>query len=129
MRLGFLKTVRSVYEPFVEEDVERLGHLANRVLQMKWYFLFTEIIQTSKVEQVFIGGNPYFLTYDGWKMEAYSGICPFCSSLLFYSNLSATGKCFKCEETFHLDRTNGELLLEEYPIKKTENGYYLGIRE
>lgn len=127
MKRGLLETVKSVYEPIVADDLEKLERAADKALGLKWVYLTNEASLSNYVEQKFIEGKPIIICNEGVDVRAYSGICPACSNLLVLSTLYSTGKCLYCEKEYHFKEKSGDLRLTSYPTKKMTDDYYIGL--
>ncbi|CAM3897140.1 hypothetical protein [Mesobacillus zeae] len=120
MQSSLFKTVRSVYEPFLAEDVEKLERAADKALGLQWHHACTSGELSSPIEQKFINGKPVILIKSEGNMRAFSGICPACSNLLILSTLYSSGKCVICEKDYNFLTGEGSLYLEEYPVREQD---------
>nr|WP_295971447.1 hypothetical protein [uncultured Bacillus sp.] len=130
MKTGLLKTVTSIYEPIMEDDMEKINKVADQLLGIKWFYLTDNTYVSRKVEQKRINGRPCIISYDEGSIKAYSGICLSCSQLLYLSTADFTCKCLTCEKEiklFEFEPCNHQIILE-YPVKKQKDGYYVGLK-
>lgn len=131
MKNGLLKTAASIYEPFMEEDIEKIHRVSDQMLGLKWYFLADEISETNKIEQKRINGRPYLIVHRDKQLHAFSGICACCSQLLIIAAANAVCKCLTCDKEVHLisnDKNKSEIILE-YPVQRKKDGYYIGLKK
>ncbi|MFS0784710.1 hypothetical protein [Bacillus sp. 1P06AnD] len=136
-RLQFLKemkdslftTVKSVYEPLVEDDLQKLSRSADKMLGIKWVLLAGRADEMADLEQRQIEGQPIICVKEGNSIRAYSGICPACTNLLVLSSFEKNCKCLMCEENYPLfpeDHTS-VTGLKEFDVQRKETGYFIGI--
>lgn len=128
MRKGLFSTIRTVYEPFVDEEIEKLEKTADSMLGIRWMFVCQKDTVFSKVNEYFINGKPIYMIQANGNMRALSGICPSCSNLLNLSNLLLTCKCFNCSKDYNFQTESGNLAFEELPISLKSDGYYIGLK-
>lgn len=122
------KTLKSIYHPFVEEDVEKFSKAAHHALGIKWHFLSGENELKVGIEQKFISGKPVIVykNHEG-NVQVLSGICPVCSNLLVLSSLYSTGKCLICEKEYNFITRKGNLEYNEMPFKQENDRLFIGI--
>ena len=122
------KTLKSIYHPMVEDDVEKLSKAAQQALGIKWHFLSIKNEVKQGVELKFISGKPIIIvqTPKG-NMQAISGICPVCSNLLVFSSLYSTGKCLICEKDYNFITMTGHLEYTVLPVKLEEERLFVGL--
>jgi hypothetical protein len=131
MKIGLLKTAASIYEPLMEEDIEKVHRASDQLLGVKWYFLTDKLLDTNRIEQKRINGRPFIIVFHNRHLKAFSGICACCSQLLFISATNSACKCMTCEKEIRLFQSssfNSEIILE-YPVKKERDGYYIGLKK
>ncbi|MGG3470175.1 hypothetical protein ABES02_22150 [Neobacillus pocheonensis] len=126
MRSSLFQTVKSVYEPFLNEDLEKVEAAADRALGIAWLPL-TEV--HTDLELKFIGGTPIIVSRNGTNMQAWNGVCPECSHIIILTTLYSSGKCLNCQKEFNFKTKSGDLLLNSIPIKQKENAYYIGFEK
>jgi hypothetical protein len=124
---SLFETVKSVYEPFLKNDLEKVEEAADRVLGITWVPLITESEYFSELEMKFVKGMPIIMARYGTNMQAVHGICPVCSHIITLSSLYARGKCLNCQKEFNFKTHSGELQLNPLPIKRKDHTYYVGI--
>lgn len=126
MKKGFFNTLKSVYEPFIEEDLEKLEKTTDRILGVNWSFVCSEYYQFNNINQFYISGSPILITKEEGNVKAFSGICPSCSNLLHLSVLYSTCKCLNCGNDYNFQNKTGDLTLIEMPLALKTDGYYVG---
>jgi nitrite reductase/ring-hydroxylating ferredoxin subunit len=126
MKFGFFKTLKNVYEPFIEDDIEKLEKTTDQVFRIKWTSVCSKDYYLEKFNQFYINGKPIFIIGEEGNMKAYSGICPSCSTLLNFSVLYSTCKCMNCGKDYNFQNKNGELILLELPLALKKDGYFVG---
>ncbi|WP_147533690.1 hypothetical protein [Bacillus marasmi] len=127
MRKGLFSTIRTVYEPFVDEELEKLEKTADSMLGIRWVFVCQKDTEFTKVNEYFIHGKPIYIIQMNGNMRAMSGICPSCSNLLNLSNLLLTCKCLNCEKDYNFQTNIGNLDITELPLIEKSDGYYVGL--
>ncbi|MBB6444592.1 putative RNA-binding Zn-ribbon protein involved in translation (DUF1610 family) [Bacillus benzoevorans] len=131
MKVGLWKTAASIYEPFMDGDIEKVHRVSDQLFGVKWYFLTNEISETGRIVQKRINGRPYIIVHQERQLKVFSGICASCSQLLFISAANAACKCFTCGEEVILsnhDSFNSKIILE-CPVKREKDGYYIGLKK
>ncbi len=128
IRDGFFQTVKSVYEPFFKEDLEKIERAADRALGISWFPIVNMDEQRENLEMKFVAGQPVILLHQETNMEAISGICPECSNIITITPLDSSGKCLNCEKTFSFITRKGELKLEMFPVKRKGETIFVGIK-
>lgn len=123
---SLFETVKSVYEPFLKDDLEKVEDAADRVLGITWVPVMTESEFSPKVEMKFVKGKPIIMAEYGTNMQAVDGICPVCSHIITLSTLYSSGKCLNCQKEFNFKTQTGELQLKTLPIKHKDHMYYVG---
>lgn len=130
MKNGFVKTISSLYEPVVEEEISKIQQATDQVLGLHWFFLLKEKSTGEGIDLKFIQGNPVMIVYSQEKMKAYSGICPFCSQLLQVLHQHLICRCLLCEKDLQLTSLiSEENALKEFPLKKKQDGYYVALNK
>lgn len=135
-RSGFLKelggslfeTVKTVYEPFIHGDFEKVEEAADRALGITWRPLMKKYGVSSELEMKYIDGKPIVVSGYGTKIRALDGVCPVCSNIIIVTALYSSGKCLNCQKEFNFKTQSGELLLLSYPIKVKDDVYYIGFQ-
>lgn len=123
---SLFKTVRSVYEPFLSDDLEKVEKVADRALGITWFPLMREDVTSPQLEIKFIEGRPIIVSRYGLDIQARSGICPECSNLIVVSPLYSSGKCLNCEKEFNFQTQAGDLQLDSFEVKKKDQMYFVG---
>lgn len=128
MGSSFGKTLKSIYHPIVEDDVEKLSKAAQQALGIKWHLLSIENEVKQGIEQKFISGKPVIIIQKPkGNVQALSGICPVCSNLLVFSSLYSTGKCLICEKEYNFITMTGNLEYTVLPVKLKEERLFVGL--
>lgn len=130
MKQGLFATLKTVYEPFVEDDLKKLEETTDRMLGIEWSFLCSDKQQqVEKLSQFYINGKPIIVIHEQGNIQAVSGVCPECSTLLHLTPLFSTCKCLNCEKEYNFQTRTGTLTFTELPITKKNNDYYVGIKK
>lgn len=124
MKHSLLKTVQSVCAPFVEEKIEKLDRSIDVLSQIEWLYVTNQVHDTHFIETKYIDGQTILLVYADQTIRAFNGSCPSCNYLLHIFQQEFLCKCMNCDENFSPTHTDK---LQEYPLKKRENGYYVGL--
>ena len=128
MASSLFQTVKSVYEPFLSEDLEKVEAAADRALGITWIPLVKENDGVvPELEMKFIGGKPVIVSHYGTNIQALDGVCPVCSNIIILTTLYSTGKCLNCQKEYNFKTHTGDLQLESYPIKTKDNRYLIGL--
>ena len=126
MKNSLFKTVQSACAPIVEEKIEKLDRSIDVLAQLQWWPVTNEARDTKTIETKYIDGQSILVVHEQKTIRAFSGSCPSCSHLLHVFQLDFACKCINCDE--HFTFTSNEVgSLQEYPLKKRENGYYVGL--
>ena len=126
---SLFQTVKSVYEPFLSEDLEKVEVAADRALGITWFPLVKDNDRASELEMKFIGGKPVIVTRNGTNMQAMDGVCPVCSNIIIVTTLYSTGKCLNCQKEYNFKTHTGDLQLESYPIKIKDDTCLIGFQK
>jgi hypothetical protein len=129
MGSSLFQTVKSVYEPFISEDLEKVQSAADRTLGIRWVPFIKESELFSELELKFIGGKPVIVIRNGTNMQAMNGVCPVCSNIIILTTLYSSGKCLNCQKEYNFKTQSGELQLASFPIKRKKDIYYLGFQK
>ena len=124
---GLFQTVKSVYEPFIQGDLEKIEGAADRALGITWVPVMKETEMTSNLEMKFFQGKAIIFVRHETNMQAWNGICPVCSHIITLSTLYSSGKCLNCQKEFNFKSNTGELPLTSLPVKKKDQIYYIGF--
>ncbi|SDL91439.1 hypothetical protein [Bacillus sp. OK048] len=124
---GLFQTVKSVYEPFIQGDLEKIESAADRALGLTWVPVMNETELRSNLEMKFFQGKAIIFVRHEANMQAWNGICPVCSQIITVSTLYSSGKCLNCQKEFNFKTHTGELLLTPLPLKKRDRNYQVGF--
>jgi hypothetical protein len=122
-------TAKSVYEPFLSEDLAKMEEAADRALGITWIPLMNKSELSAELDMKFLNGKPIILTQYDSNVHALDGICPECSNIIILTSLYSTGKCLNCQKDYNFKTLAGELKLHSLPLKLKENQYYVGIQK
>ncbi|MDP4083548.1 MAG: hypothetical protein Q8934_02925 [Bacillota bacterium] len=126
---SLFQTVKSVYEPFLKEDLEKVEVVTDLALGITWLPLMTKSETSQNVEMKFVNGKPIIVSMNESNMQAMSGICPVCSNIIIVTALYSSGKCLNCEKEYNFKTNEGELQLESFPIKTKDQMYFVGFQK
>ena len=124
---SLFQTVKSVYEPFIQGDIEKIETAADKALGITWIHLMEETEISSQLEMKFFQGKAIIIVNYGTNMQAWNGICPVCSHIITVSTLYQSGKCLNCQKEFNFETNTGELQLQALPIRKKDQIYQIGF--
>lgn len=119
------QTVKSVYEPFLKEDIKKEENVKDLVLAITWLPLLPKREISTQLEMRFVNGKPIIVSMNETNMQVLSGICPVCSNIIIITTLYASGKCLNCEKEYNFNTNEGELLLESLPIMLIDQMYFV----
>jgi hypothetical protein len=125
---SLFQTVKSVYEPFIHEDLEKVEKAADRALGITWLPLMKENELSTDLEMKFYVGKAIIVSRNGTNMQVMDGVCPVCSNIIILTTLYSTGKCLNCQKEFNFRTQTGELQLESLPIKRKDGMYFIGFQ-
>ena len=124
MKNSLIKTVQSACAPIVEEKIEKLDRSMDVLSQIQWWYVTKQVNDTKTIETKYIDGKTLLLVHDHNTIRGFNGTCPTCGHLLHVVQMDFACKCMNCDEHYSLTSTGS---LQEYPIKKREDGYYVGL--
>ena len=128
MKNSLFKTVQSACAPIVEDKIEKLDRSIDVLAQLQWWHVTNEAYDTKTIETKYIDGQSVLVVHEQNTIRAFSGSCPSCSHLLHVFQLDFACKCMNCDQDFQLTSTE-KASLQEYPLKKREDGYYVGLNK
>ena len=126
---SLFQTVKSVYEPFIGEDLEKVEIAADRVMGITWLPVIKEGDSSDDLEMKYIVGKPVIVARNGTNMQAFDGVCPVCSNIIIVTSLYSCGKCLNCQKEYNFKTFIGELKPKSYPIKKRNGTYFIGVQK
>lgn len=129
MSNSLLQTVKNAYEPFIRDDIERVEEVADKALGISWLPLMREDEISSTLEMRFIEGKPIIVSRNHTNMQVMSGICPVCSNIINVTALYSKGKCLNCEKEYNFSTNQGDLELDQLPIKMKDQMIYIGFQK
>lgn len=135
-RLEFLKelknslveTVQLACAPIVEDKIDKLDRSFDVLSQLQWWHVTNQIGAIKSIEQKYVDGQSLLLVHANNSIRAFNGKCPSCEHLLHVFQIDSKCKCMNCEEEFSLV-SNETSSLQEYPLKRREDGYYVGLQK
>ncbi|WP_462411935.1 hypothetical protein [Neobacillus sp. Marseille-QA0830] len=125
---GLIYTIKSAYEPFLQDDLEKVETAADLILGIKWVPFISETETTAELEMKYLNGTPIIIAKQGTNIQAMNGVCPVCSNIIFLTALYSTGKCLNCQKEYNFKTNTGELKLEPLSIKLRNHIYYIGLQ-
>ncbi len=125
---SLFQTVKSVYEPFLSEDLEKVEEAADRALGIKWVPMMNKHEFCEALEMKFINGKPVIVVRNGTNMQALNGVCPVCSNIIILTALYSSGKCLNCQKEFNFKTQTGDLELESFQVKLKDQTFYIGFQ-
>lgn len=136
-RLEFLKeiknslvqTIQSATAPIVEDKIDKIDRSIDVLSQVQWWHVTNEVLNSKKIEQKYIDGQSLLLVHANRNIRAFSGVCPTCNHLLHVFQMDLTCKCMNCEQEFSLASSETKSCLQEYPLKRHKDGYYVGLKK
>jgi hypothetical protein len=126
---SLMQTVKSVYGPFLSDDLEKVEVAADRALGITWLPLGKENDGVPDLEMKFIAGKPVIVIRNGTNMQAMDGVCPVCSNIIIVTTLYSSGKCLNCQKEYNFKTHTGALQLESYPIKTKDDTCFIGFHK
>lgn len=124
---SLFSTVKSAYEPFLADDLEKVEEAADRALGITWVPLMNVNELYSDLEMKFFVGKPIVISCQESNIQARSGVCPECSAIIILTSLNLSGKCLNCQKEFNFKTSTGDLKLESLPIKVKNHQYLIGL--
>lgn len=126
---SLFQTIKSVYEPFIQEDLEKVAMAAEQLLEIKWVPLINDVDTALQLEIKFMEDRPIIISRHERNIQVMDGICPVCSNLIVVTTLYSTGKCLKCEKEYNFKTKQGQLKLNALPLKFSDQMIYIGIQK
>jgi uncharacterized CHY-type Zn-finger protein len=126
---SIFQTVKSLYEPLISDDLEKVEMAADRALGISWFPILNKYEGCTDLEMKFIAGKPVIVTRNGANMQARNGVCPVCSNIITLTTLYSTGKCLNCQKEYNFKTQIGDLELEFFPLKSKGDTWYIGFQK
>lgn len=126
LKKSLIQTVQSACAPIVEEKIEKLDRSIDVLSQLQWWHVTNQVNDTKVIETKYIDGQSLLVVHKDKTIRVFNGTCPSCSHLLHVFQMDFACKCINCDEEFSLTSTEISSL-QEYPLKKREDGYYVGL--
>lgn len=126
MKNSLLKTIQSATAPIVEDKIEQLDRSLDVLSQTQWWYLAKEAKEKKTIDVVKIDNRILLVVHHQNTIHAYAGTCETCNNLLHVIQMDNTCKCMNCDKqySFSSNDANG---LKEYPVKKRDDAYYVGL--
>ncbi|WP_042355363.1 hypothetical protein [Bacillus rubiinfantis] len=124
---SLFRTVKSVYEPFIGEDLEKMEMAADYALGITW-FPISDSGESKIFEMRFIAGKPIIIRKVDTNIQAWGGVCPVCSNIIMVSTLYSSGKCLNCQKEYNFATGTGELRLTPLSTKEDQHIHYVGLQ-
>ncbi|WP_251552349.1 hypothetical protein [Neobacillus muris] len=125
---GLIDAIKSAYDPFLLDDLEKVETAADLILGINWVPLMNENEKISNLEMRFLIGKPIIVSKKGTEIRTMSGVCPVCSNIIILTTLYSTGKCLNCQKEINFKTNEGGLRLDPLPIKVKDHRYYVGLQ-
>lgn len=128
MGKGLFKTVKEVTSPFISDDLDKIDSIMDDFIGLKWYEIGAgDSLLTNEVYDFFIAGRTISIINSKHSLKAFNRICPNCKTMTQWLAYEKVFKCLICEDVYHVEEDNGELVLKKYPLKKESGKWYIGI--
>lgn len=125
-----LQTFREVSQPFIEDNLEKVNQTLDTLLDVKWQPLPVSFPPDFRGwKDAYLNGQGVYLHADDSEVRCFSMVCSRCRMITTRLDEAKVIKCLMCERTFSLEQAAGELELEEYPVRKINSQYCLGISQ
>ena len=128
LKNSLLETIQSACAPIIEDKIDKFDRSIDVLSQLQWWHVTNQIASIKTIEQKYIDGQSLLLVHANNTIRAFNGTCPSCDHLLHVFQIDLKCKCMNCEEEFSLASSEKSCLLE-YPLKKLEDGYYVGLKK
>lgn len=128
LKESLIKTVQSACAPIIEDKMETWDRSIDVLSQLQWRQVATEIQHIKGIESKYVDGQSLILVHEDNTLRAYHGTCPSCGHLLHVFQMNGVCKCMNCDREYSLSSTD-EGSLPACPIKKCEDGYYVGLNK
>jgi hypothetical protein len=112
------QTVKTVYDPCIQSDIDKLEGAADLALGVVWIPIMKEAENADCLEMKFFQGKAILLVRQKSNMQAWNGICPVCSNLITLTTLYLSGKCLNCQKEYNFKTNTGDLQLRPIPIRR-----------
>lgn len=133
LKSDILETVANIAHPFIEEDLEKVERVMDRVSGVHWFpvpenvFKKRMMMGSVQVEELSFGGRSVFLVKGEEFRSAFGKECLECRTLVNWLPHMDRFKCFLCgKELSPLDES-GDLQLRRYPVKEKDGTWHVGL--
>ncbi|HJV44693.1 MAG TPA: hypothetical protein VJ824_03105 [Bacillota bacterium] len=126
---GIFNTMKELALPILENKVEKFDHSIESLIKIKWVPLSVTIQSDFRGwKEVYLdNGHWVYLYYDGSQLKAFDKVCTSCRSLTVLWDHHKVIKCLLCEKSLSLETLEGNLTIEEMPVKEMNQFYSVGI--
>ncbi len=129
IKKNLIQTAKELVSPIIEDDIEKIDSLVDRISGFNWYPLENLDPHTMKKgEDQFIKNQPIYIYPDGNEMKAVSKLCPNCGNMLHVFSYENKMKCLQCENVFPL-QFEEETDLHFFRLKKFRNKWYIALKD
>ena len=128
LKNSLLETIQSACAPIVEDKIDKFDRSIDVLSQLQWWHVTNQIASIKTIEQKYIDGQSLLLVHANNTIRAFNGTCPSCDHLLHVFQMDSKCKCMNCEAEFSLASSETSCL-QEYPLKRREDGYYVGLKK
>lgn len=130
IRKGMFQTVKEVASPFIREDIVKLDHFVDQVAGIQWYDVgSSNSFRPLGTHNHFVGGRAIALVTSGQNWEAFDKTCPTCRMMVQWISYAKKFTCFQCEQSYAVEKQEGELVLARIPLKIEQGRLYLGLKK
>jgi len=135
IKSDILETVAHIARPLIEEDLEKMERVVDRVAGVHWFpvpdnaFKKRVTAGSVQVEELLFAGRGVFLVKGEEFRNAYGKECLECQTLVNWLPHMDRFKCFLCGKEFSPLDESGDLRLRRYPVKEKDGTWYVGLME
>lgn len=123
---SLIDTVKAVAEPFVEEKLNQMDQLTDDLLQIVWVDVTENLLNLRDSQSVIISSKNIVFIRLNEEVLAFEGVCPTCKQILMYT-WEKELKCYPCDQTIHLREETEQKNIKQFPLKKVDQLYLLGL--
>ncbi len=128
MGKGLLKTIKEISSPFLEEELEKMDALADKMAGVTWHIAGNkELFAAGEVHDLFLGGQSVILFRREKEFAAYRKLCLSCRMMPQWIPYEKKLKCLSCEKEFFLESRGGDLKLRRCPVKIEGDNVLVGV--
>lgn len=128
MGKGLLKTIKEISSPFLEEELEKMDELADKVAGVTWHIAGKkEFFNPGDAHDLFLGGQSVILFRREKEFAAYRKLCLCCKMMPQWIPYEKKLKCLSCEKEFFPESGGGDLKLQSCPVKIDGDHVLVGV--